>query len=60
MNWLSLGLSRIDVMSWREKVIEGIPGDGWSISNISEESDGGTLVVEFNWIIGYSLEISGV
>ena len=47
-------------MSWREKVIEGIPGDGWSVSNVSEESDGGTLVVEFNWIIGYSLEISGV
>ena len=47
-------------MSEREKVIEGIPGDRWSVSNVSEESDGGTLVVEFNWINGYSLEISGV
>lgn len=60
MNWLCLGLSRIDVMSGREKVIEGIPEDGWSVSNVSEESDGGTPVLEFNWIIGYSLQISGV
>lgn len=47
-------------MSGREKVIEGIPEDGWSVSNVSEESDGGTPVLEFNWIIGYSLQISGV
>ena len=61
MNWWSLGISRVDMTSGREKEVQGIPGDGWSMSNVSgEENDGDMLVAEHNRVIGHSLGIRAI